>query len=249
MTSHQHDLFFTGLIHPRAGYWHLDRPVKMTEGDRTIEVFFRDSAFNVRVTFSDNHQLGHGEEDDAVWINPIWYEVEAAVRAVLDSLGFVLAAPLELEMTTGRADTNAIVGGLSSMPAFARVQGNRVDPDTLGKYLAAVNGNANVRHALADMRMALRLTIDTAFYCFRAIECLRQEFVRAEDRDKTAPSWERMHAALGTSKAAMEPLTQLATARRHGESQPLSHGERVTWLRWTRDVIGRYIEDYYPKHQ
>ncbi|WP_280458689.1 hypothetical protein [Nocardia carnea] len=246
MTTHQHDLFFTGLIHPQAGYWHLDRPVTMNAGERLVEVFFANSAFNVRVRFSDHHQLGQSGEADSAWLNPIWYEVEAVVQAVLDSLGFVLAAPLDLEMTTGRADADAIVGGLTSFPAFARVEGNRVDAAVLKKYLDVVNENANVRHALADMRMALRLTIDTAFYCYRAIECLRQEFVQAEDGTRTAPSWARMHDALGTSKADMEPLTQLATARRHGESQPLSHEERLKWLRWTRDVVGRYIEEHFP---
>ncbi|MFQ6396644.1 hypothetical protein ACLMAJ_24665 [Nocardia sp. KC 131] len=249
MTEQQHDLIFTGLIHPQAGNWHLDRPVQMTQGDRRIEVFFANSAFNVRVTFRDDHQLGNDGEEDAAWLNPIWYETEAAVQSVVDSLGFILAASLELEMTAGRADTSALVGGLTSMPAFACVEGNRVEPELLGLYLNVANKNANVRHALADMRMALRLTIDTAFYCFRSIECLRQEFVLDEDGTKTLRSWERMNTALGISKADMEPLTRLATARRHGEALPLSHDDRVHWLRWTREVVARYIEEYYPNRQ
>ncbi|WP_315901382.1 hypothetical protein [Rhodococcus sp. BP22] len=246
MTEYQHDIFFTGLIHPQAGSWHIDRPVVIQESGRLIEVYFRDSAFNVRVNFTDGHQLGHDEEQDGTWLNPIWYEVEAVVRAVIDSLGFVIAASLEIEMTTGRADGSAIVGGLMALPAFARVENGRVEPQLFGRYLAAVQGNANVRHALADMRMALRLTTDTAFYCYRAIECIRHEFVDPEDGAKPAPSWARMHAALGTTQSEMEPLTRLATARRHGESLPLAHGDRLTWLRWTRSVVGRYIEDYLP---
>ncbi|MFC9434785.1 hypothetical protein [Nocardia sp. NPDC057030] len=249
MTEQQHDLIFTGLLHPQAGNWHLDRSIQMAQGDRRIEVFFVNSAFNVRVTFRDDYQLGHNGEEDAAWLNPIWYETEAAVQSVVDSLGFVLAASLELEMTAGRADSSALVGGLTSMPAFARVEGDRVEPELLGMYLAVASKSANVRHALADMRMALRLTIDTAFYCFRAIECLRHEFVLAEDGGKISRSWERMNTALGISRTEMEPLTRLATARRHGEALPLSHDDRVHWLRWTRGVVARYIEEYYPHQQ
>ncbi|MGV9673151.1 MULTISPECIES: hypothetical protein [unclassified Gordonia (in: high G+C Gram-positive bacteria)] len=243
--GHKHDIVFTGLIHPQAGNWRLDHPIKLASGSRQVEVYFNRSAFNVRVTFEDDYQIGSGNENDSVWLNPIWYEVEASVRGVL-SLGFVLAASLEIEMTTGRADVEGFVGSNTTMPAFARVEGDRVEAELLGRYLAAVGQNANVRHALADMRMALRLSIDTAFYCYRAIECLRHEFVHLEDGDKTAPSWSRMHAALGTSKAEMDPLTALATARRHGESLALSHDDRITWLRWAREVVAKYIEDYLP---
>lgn len=244
MAETQHDLLFTGLIHPRPGRWHIDRPILVQDGGRDIEIYFDNSTFNVRVSFSDSHELGHDREQDSVWLNPIWHEVEAVVRSVLDSLGFVLAASLEMEMTTGRLGTGMIIGGLTSLPAHARVDGDRVEPVLLGKYLKAVEGNANVRHALADMRMALRLTTDTAFYCYRAIECIRHEFVDPADGAKTAPSWARMHDALGTTQAEMEPLTKLATARRHGESLPISYDDRLTWLRWTRDVVGRYIEEY-----
>lgn len=243
MTVHHHNIFFTGLIHPQAGAWHIDRPITVQDRGREIEIYFRDSAFNIRVSFIDSHELGKDPEQDPAWLNPIWYEVEAVFQSVLDSLGFILAAPLEIEMKTGRADATGFVGSLTSQPAFARVDTDRVEPDLLGKYLRAAEGNANIRHALADMRMALRLSTDTAFYCYRAIECIRHEFVDPADGTKTAPSWARMHAALGTTQAEMDPLTKLATPRRHGESLPLSHDDRLRWLRWTRDVVGRYIEE------
>jgi hypothetical protein len=241
VSDHLHDIFFTGLIHPQAGYWHLDRPLTLTEGGREIEVFFQNSVFNVRVTFSDGYRLGVDADRDAAWLNPIWYEVEARIRSVLDCLGFVLAASLEIEMTTGRADSVAIIGGHTALPAFSRVGGDRVDPEHLGAYLAAAQGNANLRHALADIIMALRLSSDTAFYCFRAIECLRQDFVQDGTRDKHA-SWNRLHAAMGTSLEEMQVLTGLATARRHGETPKISHDEKLALVRWTREVIGRYVE-------
>lgn len=243
MAETQHEIFFTGLIHPQAGGWHIDYPITVQDGGRDIEIYIRNSAFNVRVSFSDSHELGHDLEQDSVWLNLTWYEVGAVLQSVLDSLGFVLAASLEIEMTTGRADAGMIIGGHTSLPAHARVNGDRVEPDLFSKYLEAVDGNANIRHALADMRMALRLSTDTAFYCYRAIECIRHEFVDPADGTKTAPSWTRMHAALGTAQAEMEPLTKLATARRHGESLPISFDDRLKWLRWTREVIGRYIEE------
>ncbi|MBY4380882.1 hypothetical protein HQO24_04815 [Rhodococcus fascians] len=209
-----------------------------------MQIFFQNSAFNVRVRFSDRHELGKDTNQDNSWLNPIWLEVESVVRSVLDSLGFVLAASLEMEMTTGRGDVSGIIGVHNSLPAYARVEGDWVESDLLGRYLKAAEGNANIRHALADMRMALRLSTDTAFYCYRAIECIRQEFVELADGTKTAPSWTRIHAALGTNQAEMEPLTKLATARRHGESLPISHEDRLKWLAWTRDIVGRYVEEY-----
>ena len=102
MPNHQHEMFFTGLIHPQSGNWRLDRPWTVHEKNREIQIFFQNSAFNVRVRFSDRHELGKDTNQDNSWLNPIWLEVESVVRSVLDSLGFVLAASLEMEMTTGR---------------------------------------------------------------------------------------------------------------------------------------------------
>ncbi|MFF0532884.1 hypothetical protein ACFYT3_31500 [Nocardia amikacinitolerans] len=144
----------------------------------------------------------------------------------------------------GNIDSRAAIGPTLMLTGIARSTGTTVPGDLLDRYAQAAATNANIRHALADLRSALSLSDDTAFYCYRALESLRQEFIDDSDprpaREKR--SWERLRAALGVDEERARELAALATPRRHGANPHLPYDVRRMWLEWTRELVAIYIE-------
>lgn len=96
-----------------------------------------------------------------------------------------------------------------------------------------------IRRCLADLSFAIKRADDTPFYCFRALESLRQSF--GADLSE-AEQWKLMGAAVGTTKAEMEPLRTRAFPARHGIPKPLTDQERQDLFLYTWGVVERYID-------
>ena len=76
-----------------------------------------------------------------------------------------------------------------------------------------------LRRAFVDFREAIRSHEDTPFFCFRAIEDLRQRFVSGEDTN-VKKTWNEMACALSladeTKEYVWKTLRPLAISVRHG---------------------------------
>ncbi|MBY4569780.1 hypothetical protein ACN95_07045 [Gordonia sihwensis] len=212
---------------------------------RRFDVVLRESTFNVKVTLGSDPFTGDPIADAAT-LNPLWGETEAVLRGMLDSLGFHLGAKLEPQFMTGTIADRAATGARSSFPEIALVEDQAVAAETMNRYAQLAANNANIRHALADMRSALSLSDDTPFYCYRALESLREEFVDERDsrnnREKRA--WGRLRAALSIDEGRAKELAALAKPRRHGGNPHVDHDERVNWLKWTRAIVATFIDGY-----
>ncbi|WP_280248949.1 hypothetical protein [Nocardia abscessus] len=238
---------FMGLVHPQGGAWYFDGLRSDELHDRRIDVVLRDSAFNVRVFLHQSPFTGD-QAADALVLFPLWGETESVLRGLLDSLGFHVGAALEPQFLTGTIDTRAAIGFMPRFPGVARGPEPHVSGEVMDHYAQLAAVNANIRHALADMRSALSLSDDTVFYCYRALESLREEFVDETDsrNNREKRSWERLRAALDVDQEKAKELAALAKPRRHGGNPHVTHDDRVAWLKWTRDVVAKYIEDYLP---
>ncbi|MCX4097601.1 hypothetical protein [Nocardia sp. alder85J] len=89
---------------------------------------------------------------------------------------------------------------------------------------------------------------DAVFYCYRALESLRQEFVDESDprNSREKASWDRLRTALSVDAEEAKKLAALATPRRHGANPHIAYDDRLAWLKWTRELVAKYIEDYLP---
>jgi hypothetical protein len=96
-----------------------------------------------------------------------------------------------------------------------------------------------LRRCLADLISALRRLDDTAFYCYRALESLRQSF---GTNLSVSEQWKAMAQALGSSKEEMEPLRSHAFPVRHGAAKPLTDDERGQLFTYTWDIVEKYID-------
>jgi hypothetical protein len=96
-----------------------------------------------------------------------------------------------------------------------------------------------LRRCLSDLTASLKRLDDTAFYCYRALESLRQSFgTGLSDGEQ----WKAMAQALGSSKEDMEPLQRAAFPARHGAAKLLTDDERGKLYTYTWDIVEKYID-------
>jgi hypothetical protein len=96
-----------------------------------------------------------------------------------------------------------------------------------------------LRRCLSDLSFAMKRLDDTAFYCYRALESLRQSFGSdLPEREQ----WAAMAAAVNSTPEEMEPLRAQAFPARHGLPPPLTDAVRQRLFQYTWTVVERYID-------
>jgi hypothetical protein len=174
--------------------------------------------------------------------------VEGVVRFCVDTLGFLLACGYDVELTQVVAlDTgNHKVFGVD-------VQGVRekdlyADPEILDAFQRILQVGTDkqqwLRRALVDFREAIRSYEDTPFFCFRAIEDLRQRFISGNDSD-VKKTWRDMTIWLAVPQETVDyvwnELRPMAISLRHGAGTKVGRESRTHMLRVTWDLINRFI--------
>lgn len=237
-----HVTTLTGDVHPRAGGWYFDSAIKVTRDDEEIQIMVRNATFVMRVITP-----GEGKTDDE-WFIQLWQRASVALRGALDSLGLFQGAALNIELTAGSVDNNAVVFQDPSKPDFALVQAARVESEKLEPLIWHSFENRHLRHALADVRQALVLDDDASFYCYRAIESLRQHYLAGAEDDGAArrQSWEDLRNTLNVTETEIEPIKLAARSRRHGGSQSTDYAARSKQVIWTRDLIEKFAASLPP---
>lgn len=94
--------------------------------------------------------------------------------------------------------------------------------------------------ALSDFREAMRVPMQTGFFCYRAVEAMMQA-EKAKPEDKDGPAWESIRAALHLEKSALEFIKGYADWARHGRTGEVSDSDRAKLFVLTDEIIARYL--------
>jgi hypothetical protein len=174
--------------------------------------------------------------------------VESTVRALLDIVGYVHGYGYDADIVQyippEEAGTSSYVFGIN-IPAIADscAQAGVSVNDVLA-VMAKPNGYY-VRQALADVREAIKSPTNTAFFCYRAIESLKNGYGRNHDKPATPDAtWEQFRNQYALSKDAIMQIKSFADPIRHGnyaDEPTISDSDRATIFKNTWDVINHYI--------
>ena len=230
---------FHGVVHPGSQCWHLDEPFELTFPNSAWVLTVADSKFRVLVK-------GGPRDDLATFRN----EVMSILSGVLDSIGFHLGAVLRPELygfTVIAPDRGGVILGSAAHVWCELVKRDpavplRAGSAELGRFMRSAATNPLIRHALADLSLAIDRPDDTAFYAYRAVESARQFFREDCDPEDAEVPWSRLHEALGYTKEELRPLARAAKARRHGDARSIDEQERLTVLQLAREVLGRLVD-------
>lgn len=169
--------------------------------------------------------------------------VEWSVRILFDGYGYINCLGYDVEITSvvGPKGEHTVFG--VDMKAIGESESEPpVDMAELWMLLTSGPESVALQRSLADLREAIRKPHDTGFFCYRAVESLRQAFVEPKDGDNTKRSWERISSALQIDRSWITLLEQFGKPQRHGETPYMSGDDRIQALKRARTVVGRYVE-------
>lgn len=106
--------------------------------------------------------------------------------------------------------------------------------------LGAILTNPHARIALADFREAMRVPLQTGFFCYRCIETMMQSMKSAQV-DKDSLVWEKLRSSLRIEQEAIRFVKGHADWARHGRTGNITDAERAEIFSLTDEIISRYI--------
>lgn len=169
--------------------------------------------------------------------------IEDAIRVALDGLGYTLGCGYDLEVTSmidSLGNRPVIFGvGIPVLEKVAAEAGIRFEEimelfkDSTGGYL---------QHCLADLREAIRAPKDTGFFCYRAIESLRQFFIHEKGARDDKTSWQMFRESLNADRAEIDRIKGFADPTRHGHSVEITDAQRAEVFRLTWGLVNKFIK-------
>ncbi|MBK9169986.1 MAG: hypothetical protein IPM24_21340 [Bryobacterales bacterium] len=176
--------------------------------------------------------------------------VEDATRTVLDAVGYCHGLGYDLDIAQ------------MICPERGQVQIFGIDVPAVGKIcedlgvawqqvMTALDTQQGVylRHALADLREATKSPKDTGFFCYRAVESLKNGAViqageRAAKSRKKSQDWQVFRETYSIEKEDILEIKKYADPVRHGnafEAVPLSDAERGHILSTAWKIVATFV--------
>lgn len=169
--------------------------------------------------------------------------IEDAIRVQLDVAGFVLGHAYEVDierMIRSDGSPPVVFNAIWATCLRGRYPNQGQAITGLFECMSSPRG-AQLRLCLADLRLAIRFPSDTGFFCYRAIESLRQHFVDEGAATEKA-SWDALRSAIGIDRTAIDSVKALADAPRHGRSVWVSPADRSRVLEATWLIVDRFVD-------
>ncbi|MBF0377564.1 MAG: hypothetical protein HQK72_08775 [Desulfamplus sp.] len=115
----------------------------------------------------------------------------------------------------------------------------------LNKLLPKVAGDHGIfiKRCLNDLVMAMKQPGDTGFYCFRAIEALKQYCKNRYGLEKEADQWKKVSDISGYGKDHIEVVRRFAFPARHGDILPITSSDREEIFIKAWDIVEAFLEN------
>lgn len=229
---------FHGTVRP-AGTWHRKDPLVLNEPASTVKISMQEGELEIGVDTPDDISL-----DD------IKVEVQEIATAFVDAFAFHVGMELRPELTHAFKEGSEVGTHLypgRPIESSYRVPGKpgaiRLPANALEELTDAAIHLTHARLALSDLQRALLNHRDSGFYCYRAIESMRQFFLDGDDAGSaTSASWKNFREVLQLKESDIMRVKQAADPRRHGGTHTLTEEEAFFAVAYSRRVFLRFIE-------
>ena len=95
-----------------------------------------------------------------------------------------------------------------------------------------------IQQSISDLSKAIKYPVDTAFYCFRAIETLKQYF-KKNCSEKEA--WKMLSRYVGKDREYSSVIRRFADNGRHGVHEDISGAERDEIIQKAFEIVDTFI--------
>ena len=231
--------FFSGVVHPeRLGLTlgTIDQVLASQDGTKLGDMKF--SIQNSQITAVMEW------ENDSEEIFTLRNILKAFVEPILNITGFLKGYAFDIEITTVfESDLKEIRVFNNDIPALAERNKTRDLTEAKNIYpLCSGPEGSYLRRCLGDLNMAMKHADDTPFYCYRALESLKQYFGFVNGITGDREQWRSMATALGGKEEDVTPIKDLAFPARHGIPDPITDQIRKDIFLLTWDIVERFID-------
>ncbi len=223
---------FSGKILPERAAITVSNPIQIN-----VQAIDAAISFNAVISIGVSQvSIAVKTKDKNVDVFTLKNYVENLVRVEVDVLGYLWGRGYDVEITSAvESNGQQVVFGVG-IPELEATQKER--PLPIDELFRVVIKSEHLRRALGDLRETIRSTLDTGFFCYRAVESISQHFTK-ENEDKKL-GWERMRNSLRIDKSWIEDIKELADMQRHGKTPYMSGKDRVLVMHHAWKVIDRF---------
>lgn len=235
---------FTGTVHPsRTG---INFHTNFISPDGQLKIFVSVKYANISaVVYTDLHFTDRCDAD-SLSIFDLKNDLRDLISQSASIFGYLLGRYYDVEITRAINPEIGldIVFGIA-IPCLE----NRIDEGKVDHALKNITLKLNeqfghlLRRAFDDLASSMKHPIDTAFYCYRAIETLRLHSAyrnNLENRPKIE-QWIKFREESSISKEDIDEIKLLADPIRHGEIRPITDIERKALFLTTWDIVDKYL--------
>jgi len=183
-------------------------------------------------------------------------EVKAHISTILAIVGFINGCAYDIEITQVINKEKPIdyVYGID-IPCIRERNKNININDKLNSLLSKVSSSdissIYLSRCFTDLIMAMKNPIDTGFYCYRAIESLRQYCKNKYNigEDNKSAQWKKLRDITGYAEKSdfedyIKVVTDFAYPIRHGDIIHITDSQRIEIFMKTWDVVEAFLEKY-----
>jgi len=230
---------FQGLVHPERAHITLQCSFGFTHLTSSEEA-------TVRISIVLN-QIAVWVETRIVWdVHDLRNVVKAVVSHELEVVGYIkgLAYDVEIRRVLNPEHEVDYVFGVE-IPCISD-RNKDIDLATRATEIRnKTNGSDGVflHRCFADLVSAMKNADDTGFYCYRAIESLRQHCIERFGLDpaKKDEQWAKVRELSGCTEEILREVKAAADATRHGEVVKVTSEQRQRLFLITWDVVDGYV--------
>ena len=238
---------FIGVVSPAS-------PIVQLKKENAV-LAYRDVPGFIKISYNvDEGAITAEAEYDSDYLCSDFSDIGTLTGVVLDAVQFELNIVNLVNGTKFRAEIleyNAGDGWYPPnpfIPAIRERENESTREEKTARLYALMSADNLVaqiylNQIVSDLNLAIRYPIDTAFYCFRAVETMARYFCESMSSKKIAPK--HINAMLKNLKASrddFELLKKYADSVRHGNVVPISSALRATFFDAGWKFLDAFIE-------
>jgi hypothetical protein len=159
-----------------------------------------------------------------------------------DLVGYVSGCYFDVEIVSAvsRETSEWHVFGVQ-IPALVQRDNSHRRPTIEGDLALAVSGSMPTQMVLRDFQHAMRDSIGTGFFCYRAIEAMMQS-MKNEQITSDKQAWIQLNNSLSLDRSVSEKIKSHADFPRHGKPSSMTDQDRADVFLLADEVIHRFLE-------
>ncbi|HEY3797115.1 MAG TPA: hypothetical protein VGL58_02095 [Caulobacteraceae bacterium] len=196
--------------------------------------------FSLRV--SDAHVVMNLSAPDGIDLFTLRNCALEQIGSLVALVGYERGLAFEIDiLAANRVDADGTMFFGIGIPSLMERRQKGPEFELSNDLVLAVMADVGAQIALKNFKLAIRVAVDSGFYCFRAIEAAMQS-MKEHPSDQDAKGWTQLRGDLRVERGAIDFVKKHSDLPRHGKPSVIMDVDRGKVFRITDEIVGRYLK-------